>query len=518
MKIPLYIAPRTLPARDGNLPEASIPRVKGRVRDLLQRNTRFHLALILVLAFAIHLFNLSGYPAFFIDEGAYISRAIVFSRTGDPTAPAGTFYFHPFLTWVLMGLIFSMLNFPAAWNSNFELLYLLPRSLFVILGVLDVFLVYIVVQRVYQRTDYALLASSLLAVTPLSVRYLRMVLLDSLMVFFILLSIAILYRPHGKRRAILSGLIFGLAMLSKLVAVFFVLPFLLLFLSKELAKFSHQADLVKARLRQFAQWAVAGLLVTAIWPGYALWTSQWQGLVNSLAYQTSREEALPIDLILSRIVERDIFLFAGLAGVLYGLWKKDILGGLISLSYLGTFILTGLRVSSYYLVPALPFLSILAARFVIDSLEYSSHQLSRLNVILPKFSNTTISIILVGVLAFSGFSLAGEASTQSQVESMNYVIDNAPDGSLVISSPAYSWAIRELGTSLIVYDWFGAPWNSLPSSPPKTYLLVDPGFSIATDQIPELQQLYDQTMPETVFGQGSFSIMIRTTTAPLVFP
>ncbi len=464
---------------------------------------------MLALALLVHLVNLSGFPAFFIDEGAYISRGVSFSQNGDPTSPNGTFYFHPFLAWILLGLFFRLFNFPLLWTSSPGLLYLFPRTILVVMGVVDVAVLYLVVSRVYGRRDYALLSSGLLAVTPLSVRYLRMVLLDSFVLFFVLISLLLLVKYPGRKGTILSGTVFGMAVLSKLPALFFILPVVLWTLSRTPIRFSPSRTEIALRLHTAFLWTLPIAGVALVWPGYAVVTDQWSGFLAALSYQGSREEALALNLILSRILERDPFLLVGLASVGYGIVKRDILGGLFTLAYLGAFVLSGLRVSSYYLVPALPFLSVLAARVVIDGVGALTRILSRMRFHIPAISLKIVCALLVAILASQGFVTATQQASASQIDAIDYVVRNAPGGALVISNPAYSWVIQVSRANLIVYDWFSAPWSSLPSLP-KTYLIVDPGFTATASRIPPLQDLYNQTSTETTFSNGGMMIEIRT--------
>ncbi len=472
---------------------------------------------IIGLAAAIHLVNITGFPTFFVDEGTYIQRAIIFGQTGDPTSPAGTFYFHPFLVWVVLGAFFTVFNFPASWKASPELLYLLPRSLFAIIGVLDVLLVYFVVQRVYHRRDYALLASGMLALTPLSVRYLRMVLLDSVMLFFLLLSLAFMVKRASSKNTVVSGVMFGLGALSKLPALFFLLPFILLMLSRDKAKFQPTKGAFKAALPTITVWLLMAAAVVSIWPTYAIATGQVKGLLTSFSYESSRRGTLALDVVFSRIVERDVVLLLAFAGLAYGVWKRDILGGIFSLFYLGTFLAGDLPVSSYYLVPVLPFLGLLAARLVIDISQILSHQMSKLNIMVERAGVKAIGGSLLIALAVSGFLTSSQAPTTSQVAAMNYVIQNAPDRALVISNSAYSWVIQQSRPNLIVFDWYSAPYNSLPSHSPETFLIVDPGFSMVASYIPNLQVLYNQTNTTAVFSQNGFVIEIRTTLNSLSF-
>ncbi len=487
-------------------------------RSLLRGRYPFPEVVIVGLAAATHLFNLTGFPAYFVDEGTYISRGIIFSQTGDPTAPGGTFYFHPFLVWIILGVLFSIFRFPGNWNVTPQLLYLLPRTFFTIIGVFDVILVYYIVSRIYKRRDYALMASALFALTPLSVNYLRIVLLDSMMLFFILLSLGFLARGSSIRETIASGIVFGLAVLCKLPAMFFVPAFLLLILSSTKTRLGLPEKGLGSRLRPALTWMIPAGIVTAVWPSYALVTGQTSQLLHSLFYESSRQGNLVISEIVARIAQKDVFLFVAIAGVVYGLWKRDIIGATFSVSYLGLFVATGLRVSSYYLVPALPFLGLLATLLVIDISHRVLDRIFKTKLVIADVGLKAIGVGLILVLAIMGFRTASYDLTANQISAMNYVMQNAPNGAVVICNPAYSWVIQESRPGLIVYDWYSAPYTSLPPNPPEVFLMVDPGFSSLTTYVPNLQALYDQTNSTVTFSQNGPTVEVRATTNRLSFP
>ena len=68
-----------------------------------------------------------------------------------------------------------------------ESLYQVPRALMGILAVIDTFLIYKISERIYKR-NVALLASILFAVMP-ATWFSRMILLDSILLPFLLLSV-----------------------------------------------------------------------------------------------------------------------------------------------------------------------------------------------------------------------------------------------------------------------------------------------------------------------------------------
>ncbi len=468
---------------------------------------------IVVLAVAVHYFHLGSFPAFFIDEGTYIGFGLSFSQTGNPAGLAGNFFFHPFLSWILEGSYFRFIAFPEAWNSSPILLYSAARTLPAALSIVEVPLLYLTVLRAYAKKEYAILAAGLFATTPLSARYLRMVLLDCFLLFFLILSLTILVCVKGNRGLVFSGIAFGLAALSKLPALFFLPAFAALFLSKGYNRFSFD----KTHLRGFIFWLVVAAVTFSVWPVYAMTTGHYGDFVANLGYESVRTGELALTLIVQRLVERDIFLFVGLAGIVYGLYKRDIVGSAFTISYIGIFLLRGLRVSSYYLIPVLPFISILGCLLIVDAVEYFSKNFSleRFSISRPMLVKI-VSIVLILGLAFASIMTARGSAAGSQSAAIGYVLANAPSGSLVVSSPAFAWTLRSMRSDLMSYDWFAAPWNSLPHAP-KTYLMVDPGFDGQIQEVPQLAALYNQTRTEATFP-GTVLLEVRSTNMTVTIP
>ncbi len=485
------------------------PNFLSRIRSLLTFMTlkEYYLEIaILILAAGVHFFHLGTFPAFFIDEGTYIGFATSFSQTGSPAGPAGNFYYHPFLSWLFQGAYFKLILFPQFWTSSPATLYGAARALPAALSIVEVPLLYWIVLRVYRRVDYALLSAGLFATTPLSARYLRMVLLDCFLLFFLVLSIALLVGGKGNRSVVLSGFAFGLAAMSKLPALFFIPAFGGLFLSKSYDRFSFE----ESRIRGFVLWLVAAGVTLSVWPIYGTATGHYSDLLANLGYESVRTTEFALNLIVQRLVQRDVFLFVGLAGVVYGLYKRDIVGFAFTLSYIGTFLLRDLRVSSYYLIPVLPFISVLACVLVIDATEFASMYLplQRLSLTKPLLIRI-VSVVLILGLAFASVVSARGSSVSGQANAIDYLVANAPQGSLVVSSPAYSWTLHSMRVDIVSYDWFSAPWANLPHTT-RTYLMVDPGFAGQVQEVPQLGYLYNQTRSEMNFS-GPVPVEIRST-------
>ena len=146
------------------------------------------LVAILALSAYTHLWNPAGFPPWHHDEAIYIDQALdaldhkILSDRHD----------HPFLGWTILAGFMYVTGYPDSFvtseeASSLDMLYGAPRILMGLLAVLDTFLVYKIAERGFGRRA-APIAAVMFAVMPVSLT-LRMVLLDSILLPFVLSSI-----------------------------------------------------------------------------------------------------------------------------------------------------------------------------------------------------------------------------------------------------------------------------------------------------------------------------------------
>src|SRR3990170_6008156 len=300
------------------------------------------LAIIASVALLVHFPNLLSYPAWFFDEGAYLTFSNQWLRTGQLT-----YYGHPFVPLAVLAALFATVDLSS---------YLIPRILMTAFSVVDGVVLYKIGRALYSKGEgFALVASLIYVASPLSARYLRLVVVDNFMTLFLLASfLLIVTQPRDK---IISALLFGGALASKQTALFFV-PALLLY-------FRHQ----KRTASSVVIWLLFAAIVPALWVIYGVY--QLGGPAQFLASQfgltaLGGERAVNAgSLILQRITSRDPFLFVGLAGVVWALYRRDWTV-VLPITYLVSFVVLFIKISVVYLIPVLPFFSLLAAGFLFD--------------------------------------------------------------------------------------------------------------------------------------------------------
>ncbi len=176
------------------------------------------LAFALVSGLLTHGYHLFEYPLYSTDEGIYVERAWAVIRE-DRLSPQTYYYDHAPGGWLQL----------AAWE------FLLPghfetfgnpvnsgRVLMLLLHLASVFFLFEIARKLSGGLLAPVIATFLFNFSPLAIYYQRMVLLDNIMVFWVLLSIYLLLL----RRAVLfaalwSGLAFGISVVTKENAIFF---------------------------------------------------------------------------------------------------------------------------------------------------------------------------------------------------------------------------------------------------------------------------------------------------------
>jgi hypothetical protein len=185
---------------------------------------RFVLVLSLVTGAVTHGYNLFNYPLYITDEGIYIQQAWSVLREAR-LSPYTYFYDHAPAGWLLIAGWIALLpsqlqTFGNAIDSG--------RALMLLVHVVSTLLLYRVTARLSGSNVGAALAAFFFSVSPLAIFYQRQVLLDNLMVMWVLLTLYFITGGTDWRNgdlrivaAMMSGLTFGVAVLTKENAAFF---------------------------------------------------------------------------------------------------------------------------------------------------------------------------------------------------------------------------------------------------------------------------------------------------------
>jgi 4-amino-4-deoxy-L-arabinose transferase-like glycosyltransferase len=163
-------------------------------------------------------YHLFGYPLYSTDEGIYAERAWSVITEGHLN-PYTYIFDHAPGGWLLIAaweviLPHQFLAFGNPVNSG--------RVLMLLLHAASIFFLFQIAHKLSGGLRAPLIATFFFNFSPLAIYYERMVLLDNIMVFWVLLSVYLLLRRETRVfTGMWSGLAFGVSVLSKENAIFF---------------------------------------------------------------------------------------------------------------------------------------------------------------------------------------------------------------------------------------------------------------------------------------------------------
>lgn len=330
----------------------------------------FVLFVVLVISSLAQGINMFHFPYYENDEGTYMSQAWSLLTQGK-MAPYTYWYDHAPAGWFLIALWVFMsggfFTFGMSVNSG--------RVLMLILHILSTFFVFKISKKFSNNLVAPVIASLIFSLSPLGIYFQRRVLLDNIMTFWVLLAFYLLLFNKVKLRYIfLSALAFGIAILSKENAIFFIPGFIAL-----LYQVSHKYH------RRFAiiHWVVIMGSVTSLYFLYAILKGEFfppftlfggntphVSLIESIKYQLSRPGGSIFDFqkglfwYYSRmwLSEDKLLILGGAFGTviltLLSIRKRKFLSiSLLSIGFI-YFLMRGGEIIEFYIIPIIPILGI----------------------------------------------------------------------------------------------------------------------------------------------------------------
>ncbi len=484
------------------------------------------LALVCVAAL-VHSYNMFGFPLYLGDEGIYMAQAYAVARLGNIT-PYAYWYDHAPAGWILIAL-WTMVTggfhtFGTAIDSG--------RTLMLLLHIISLVLVFRIVLHLTGSNLAAAIGGLCYALSPLTVVYGRMVLLDNIMIVFVLVGTLLLVNYDGLLwRLFLGSLLIGIGVLSKESAIA-LLPVLLIGVW----------TLAHAQHRPFARgvWLFGLLATLSLYPLYAAlrgellnfsFSSPLNGdgsgvtLLGAVLWQLSRSGGAPWDpqgdfirALTGAWLARDPWLLGvGLIATIWNLARGDgrtrLIAGLGLVACLS--LMRGGPVLEFYIIGVLPFLALnvglAAARLA---------ELTRMPGILLAL------LISVGVLGFNNLNRQNEIftlnMTTTQRQALAWVREHVPtDAQIVIDDdlwvdlrdgprgqPSFPGAHShwKVANDPAVYrDLFNNDWQNID------YLITTPGLEEIFKQNPEKlpYQAWSNSTPVARFNVGDAAIEVR---------
>jgi 4-amino-4-deoxy-L-arabinose transferase-like glycosyltransferase len=372
--------------------------------------TRLLLIISMVTGALTHGYHLFVYPLYITDEGIYMEQAWSILREGR-MSPYTYFYDHAPAGWIVIAGWVSLLPhqfeaFGDAINTG--------RVLMLIAHIASIYLLFQVTYRLSHSALAAFLAAFLFNFSPLAVYYQRQVYLDNLMVFWVLLSLYLITSNDGRViTLLLSGLAFGIGVLTKENAIFFAPAFgyLLYTQVRHWPNFRFGLGFwMYAALATISLYFLFATLKNELLPSHLSFNlnnppADHVSLLYSIWWQLHRSQGSIMDLnsyfwvIMKVWLSKDTFILIGgmvavAINLLFGLQERKKNQSFLVASLLATgyafYIARGSQMLEFYIVPLIPFLSMNLGML-----------LNRCVVALKEGSGKTFSLVTQWVVALS---------------------------------------------------------------------------------------------------------------------
>ncbi len=396
-----------------------------------------------------HAYNMFNYPQYGLDEGTYMSSAWAIVHGMLSPYPYG--YGHPPLGWIQIAawvqLTGGFFTFGDATNTGRVLM------MFYALG--STLLVYLIVRRFDDSRVTALLAMVIFSLSPLSITYQRLVLLDNIATFWLLLSIYFIVVSNSRLLfIILAAIAFGCSLLSKEVMLLFF-PVMIYAVWLHTTKFQRKFALV-AFIYSFVAIGSTFILM-AILRGELLPPISWLpgdshphlSIFSTYLQQVQRSQAQG-NLLDSFTIwrQQDVLFFimaivTTLFNLVVGWWKrKSLLLALLALSFWLLFLRNGI-VFPFYIIPLLP-LSAFNAAVAINTLMRWLTRLTRFDI-----ARVLIIFVIIGGIGVYDIQHSTTIFKQNltfvQTNALTWVRDNVPHNAVVVINSYFYTDLHEQG-------------------------------------------------------------------------
>jgi endo-1,4-beta-D-glucanase Y len=380
------------------------------------------------LTLFVHNFNLFNYPYFENDEGTYISQAWSI-ETKNQLSPYTYWYDHAPFGWIMIYGFAKLVGGFYTFGSAIETGRVFISILFFIVTIFIAKITHSITKNHFVSM-VAIVATSLL---PLGTYFQRRVLLDNLMVFWFVISLYLVINPKLKiRNTIFSGIVLGLAVLSKESAIFFA-PGIIYLVYTGLEK--------KQKLIGLFMWLSFFVSTVFLYICLALFKTELfpndkkVSLIGTLIYHSKRGEKLffwqkgsdfyrtVFDWINRDLYSPFIMLFVVLIGsIIYFFnnhYKNRAWTGILILlfSYI-LFIIRGGLLLEFYVIPLVPLIGLLLGLIVNYFIELSKNR----NIVLYKINRVVLPTLTIIAFVFLQFFINTKALTFNDNKPLNKML------------------------------------------------------------------------------------------------
>ncbi|MEA2638620.1 MAG: hypothetical protein QOF51_14 [Chloroflexota bacterium] len=445
--------------------------------DRLLRGEVAVVVVLMLVGLVSHSLNMFNYPAFSYlgDEGIYAQQAWAVLREHH-LSPYTYIYDHAPAGWMLMALWMALTGGPATFGG------VIPsgRALMLLLHVASIPLLYHLMRKLGCSVPVAALGTLLFIVSPLAVLNQRVVLLDNISIFWVLLSLDLLLDGWGRlSRLALSGALFGVALLTKETAVFLV-PAVLFLLYQQ--RWPHHGRFT------WGVWLVPMLMVASWYPLYAILKGELLpssdsamyalsehvaantghvSLLAALFWQLTRTGGGPFNLdnefyqlLRTEWLPRDAALLtlgaaSTLANVIRGIRDRRAMAAALFGALPILYFARGGVVFSYYVLFALPFLCLNVAML----LEPAIMRLRR-GWLMTTVTGVLVVGATIGYWAVGDFTpLYAERPSAANREAVAWIKANLPPASLIVADDSVWTDLHEADASGPAFPHVESHWK-----------------------------------------------------------
>jgi len=456
---------------------------------------RLTILLPLVLSSFTHLWNPTGFPDLFFDEGIYMRRTMHILEYGTPQE--AFFHDHPFFGQIFLAGALAVIGYPDSLNptedvQSIESLYRAPRVLMGLLAIIDTFLIYKISEKRY-NSKVALIAAILFAVMPVT-WFVRRILLDSILLPFLLTSILFAVYLKGPERTddssinrrryvliALSGVFLGLAIFTKLPIVTMIPLVGYLVYSNSGRKFSNMG-----------LWIIPVVLIPLIWPLESIATGQFDLWVNDVLWQANRNSDRIGQVVVPFSIIDPVLLAIGSTGIVYSAIKRDVvillwlLPFLLFLSFVG-------YVQYFHIIPIIPVFCIGAALLMSRLADRGKNNAAKENIARI---GTLLPVATFGF--FSTVLLITTDMTSAQLEAAAFALSLVDDNTSIIANPIYSWMyIYVFDVDNTFRDYLDVLYY--PVQTEKIIVISDNHLENDLNMGEKLRQMHSETQPVKTF-------------------
>ncbi len=184
--------------------------------------------LLFALAFALRVWRLSSTPDIFGDEVLYTGMTVTLPQYGHLVAFGQPWFIHPPLYFIFQSAFFQLAGIHGVTLAN-VFTGRLTACLYAALGVAAVFIWIAKVSNI----QIGIATAFVLMLEPYALKYSRIGILESLVMLFAIIALVFFWRANsnsGLKNYVLAGVFFGLALLTKELAVFLIVVVVVWFL------------------------------------------------------------------------------------------------------------------------------------------------------------------------------------------------------------------------------------------------------------------------------------------------